>query len=138
MAITVSDLNSYIQTYSGAALRGFDKTIAVTVTAYIRVWGFDNTFGGAMSIQNGPTGSATYFHRFEYVNAANSLFNGYYDGSGVFVGNIIYPQDLVDSIEISVRRAVDLVEGQISNRSISALICHASCHGSCHTSRGRR
>lgn len=138
MVMTVANLNSYMQTYSGAALRGFDKTMALTVTAYIRVWGFDNTYGGAMGIRNGPTGSATYYHRFEFVNAADSLFNGYYDTGGVFAGNIIYPQDLVDSIEISVRRAVDLVEGRLSNRSFSALICHASCHSSCHTSRGRR
>ena len=135
---TYAQLNTNMQAQAGQQLRTFDSTVAFTITAYIRVWGFDNTFGGAMSIQNGPTGSAVYYHRFEYVGAPDSLFNGYYDGSGVFVGNIIYPQDLVDSIEISVRRAVDLVESRMTNRSFSALICHASCHSSCHTSRGRR
>jgi len=137
MVMTVSDMNSYVQTYSGAALRGFDRTVRVGVTAYIRVYGFDNIYGGLMRAQNGPTASANFYHRFEYVNAANSLFNGYYD-SGVTVGGIMYPQDIVDSIEDCVRRAVDLVEGRITNRAFSALLCHGSCHSSCHTSRGRR
>lgn len=135
---TYAQLNTNMQSQAGGQLRTFDKTVAFTITAYINVYGFDNVYGAAMAIQNGPTGSAAYYHRFEYTTAANSLFNGYYDTGGVYTGNIMYPQDLVDSIEISVRRAVDLVEGQLTNRSFSALICHASCHTSCHTSRGRR
>lgn len=137
MVISVSDINSYVQTYSGTQLRRFDKTINIAVTAYIRVYGTDNIFGAVMPSQNGPTQVANYSHRFEYVNAANSLFNGYYD-SGVTVGGIVYAQDIVDTLEDNVRRTVDLIEGRIGNRSISALLCHNSCHSSCHTSRGRR
>ena len=131
--MTVTDLNSYMQTYSGAALRGFDKTMTLTVTAYINVYGFDNVFGAAMAIQNGPTGSATYYERFEYTTAADSLFNGYLD-AGIYSGNLIYSQDVIDSISNVLVRTIDLLEGRVDNRSVSALICHTSCH----TSRGRR
>ena len=137
MVMTRSDVNSYVQTNSGAQLRSFDKTINVAVTAYIRVYGNDNIFGAVMRAQNGPTSTANYSHRFEYVNAANSLYNNYVD-SGINAGQLIYAQDIVDTLEDGVRRTVDLIEGRLGNRSISALLCHGSCHSSCHTSRGRR
>jgi hypothetical protein len=134
---TYAQLNTNMQAQAAQQLRTFDKTIAFTITAYIRVWGFDNTFGAAMSIQDGPQGTANFFERFEYVNAPTGVYSGYLD-SGIYSGNIIYSQDVIDSISSIMNRTIDLLEGQISNRSISALICHASCHGSCHTSRGRR
>jgi hypothetical protein len=134
---TYAQLNTNMQAQAGQQLRTFDRTVAFTVTAYIRVYGTDNIFGGVMAAQNGPTGSSTYFQRFEYVNAWSGLYSGYLD-SGIASGNVIYSQDVIDSISSIMNRTIDLLEGQISNRSISALICHASCHGSCHTSRGRR
>jgi hypothetical protein len=135
--LTRDSVDSYVQTYAGAGLRSFDKTMAFTITAYIRVYGTDNTYGAVMAAQNGPSSSGTYYQRFEYVNANDTLFNGYYDG-GISAGSRAYAQDIVDTIEDAVRRAVDLVEGRIGNRSVSALLCHNSCHSSCHTSRGRR
>ena len=134
---TYAQLNSSMQVQAGRQLRTFDRTVTFTITAYIRVWGFDNTFGGAMGIQNGPTGTANYYQRFEYVGAPDSLYSNYLDG-GVYTGNIIYAQDVIDSISSVLVRTINLLEGRISNRSVSALICHASCHSSCHTSRGRR
>lgn len=134
---TYAQLNTNMQSQAGGQLRTFDRTVAFTITAYIRVWGFDNTYGGAMGIQNGPTGTATYYQRFEYVNAPNGVYNGYLDG-GIYSGNLIYSQDVIDSISSVLVRTINLLEGRIDNRSVSALICHASCHSSCHTSRGRR
>lgn len=134
---TYAQLNSSLQTQAGNQLRTFDKTINVAVTAYIRVYGTDNIFGAVMPSQNGPQSSANYSHRFEYVNASNSLYNNYLDNR-IFTGSIIYSQDVIDSINGTMQRTVDQIEGRISNRSISALLCHNSCHSSCHTSRGRR
>jgi len=130
-------VDSYIQTYCGSQLRGFDKTISYSVNAYIRVYGTDSISGAVMASQNGPTANATVNQRYEYVNANNTLFDNYIDG-GVSAGSRVYAQDIVDTIEDGVRRAVDLIEGRISNRSWSTLLCHNSCHSSCHTSRGRR
>ena len=135
--MTRDSVDSYVQTYAGAQLRGFDKTITFTVTAYIRVYGTDNVNGGAMASQNGPTSSGNYNQRFEYTGANNTLFDNYIDG-GISAGSRVYAQDIVDTLEDAVRRTVDLIEGRITNRSISALFCHNSCHSSCHTSRGRR
>ena len=71
-----------------------------------------------MASQNGPTANATVNQRYEYVNANNTLFDNYIDG-GVSAGSRVYAQDIVDTIEDGVRRAVDLIEGRISNRSWS-------------------
>jgi len=120
-------VDSYIQTYSGAKLRTFDKTITITTTAYM------NNNPSAM----GATGTNTTTHRFEYTGAADSLFDNYIDG-GIAAGSRVYAQDIVDTLEDAVQRTVDLIEGRITNRSISAALCHSSCHTSCHTSRGRR
>lgn len=134
---TWSTLNTNLQNQCGAQLRTFDKTMTLTVTAYIRVYGTDNTYGSVMASQNGPTSSGGYNHRFEAVNANYSVFNNDLD-TGIYTGARIYSQDVIDSIANAVRGAVDHIEGRISNRSVSALLCHNSCHGSCHTSRGRR
>ena len=125
--MTRDSVDSYIQTYSGAKLRTFDKTITITTTAY------QNNNPTAM----GGTGSNTTTHRFEYTGAADSLFDNYID-AGVSAGSRIYSQDIVDTLEDGVRRTVDLIEDRLTNRSISAVLCHSSCHTSCHTSRGRR
>lgn len=135
--MTRDSVDSYVQSNAGAQLRTFDKTISFSITAYRRVYGTDNTYGAVMAAQNGPTSSGTYYQRFEYVNANNTLFDNYID-AGISAGSLAYAQDIVDTIEDAVRRAVDLIEGRITNRSVSALFCHNSCHGSCHTSRGRR
>ena len=37
--LTASSLNSYVQTYAGAKLRTFDKTVTTTFTAYKRYYG---------------------------------------------------------------------------------------------------
>jgi len=71
------------------------------------------------------------------VNANYYVYNNYVDG-GINSGNIIYAQDIVDTLEDLTRRTVDLIEGRMSNRTINAYYCHASCHSSCHSSRGRR
>ena len=135
--MTRDSVDSYVQTYSGAKLRTFDKTITFTVTAYIRVYGTDNVYGSVMASQNGPTSTAAQTQRFEYVNANNTLYDNYIDG-GIAAGSRVYAQDIVDTLEDAVRRTADLIEGRITNRSFTALLCHNSCHGSCHTSRGRR
>ena len=71
------------------------------------------------------------------MNANYYVYNNYVDG-GINSGNIIYAQDIVDTLEDLTRRTVDLIEGRMSNRTINAYYCHASCHSSCHSSRGRR
>ena len=121
------DINSWIQTYGGSQLRSFDKTEGIYVNAYV------NAGGGQTSYTTGQW----HYHRFEYVNASNGVYNNYVDG-GINSGQIIYPQDIVDTLEDLVRRTVDLIEGRMSNRTINAYYCHASCHSSCHSSRGRR
>lgn len=119
-------LNNSLQSKCGAQLRTFDKTVTWTVLA---------------TVQNGQSGTTrrnqALYQRFEYVNASNSLFANYLD-SGIYSGNIIYQQDVIDSITRVVRRTVDLIESRMGNRSVNFSICHASCHTSCHTSRGRR
>jgi hypothetical protein len=137
MVMSRADVNSWVQTYGGAQLRTFDRTITVRVNAYVQATiGPFSGNGGRPTWQSYTTG-ANYTHRFEYVGAPNSVYNNYVDG-GINTGNIIYPQDIVDTLEDLTRRTVDLIEGRMSNRSISALYCHASCHSSCHSSRGRR
>ena len=121
-------LDSYMQTYAGAKLRTFDKTITITTTVYM---GLDTGVGLGQTTSNNTN------HRFEYTGAANSLFDNYIDG-GVSAGSRIYSQDIVDTLEDGVRRTVDLIEGRMTERSISAVLCHTSCHTSCHSSRGRR
>ena len=135
--MTRDSLDSYIQTYSGAQLRTFDKTITTTTTAYINVYGADSVSGALIPIEDGPTSTQTNTHRFEYTGAADSLYDNYID-SGVAAGQIVYAQDIVDTLEDAVRRTVDLIEGRITDRAFSTLLCHSSCHASCHTSRGRR
>ena len=134
---TWSELNTATQNQCGAQLRTFDKTMTYTVTAYIRVYGTDNVYGSVMASQDGPQSSGGFGQRFEAVNAAYSTFNNDLD-TGIYTGARIYSQDVIDSISNTVAAAVDHIEGRITNRSVSALLCHNSCHGSCHTSRGRR
>jgi hypothetical protein len=121
------DVNSWVQTYGGAQLRTFDKTITLSVTANI-----PGTSGAT-----GYTRYGSNNQRFEYVNANNNLYNNYVDG-GINSGIVMNPQDVVDTLEDLVRRTVDLIEGRLSNRSFTQYYCHSSCHSSCHTSRGRR
>lgn len=138
MVASVSDINSYVQTYSGSQLRTFDKTISYTVNTYVRYYRFDGTYGGALRLDGAQyTANWTFTQRYEHVNAADSDFNGYYD-AGVTAGGLMYAQDIVDTVEDVVRRAVDLMEGRVGNSSTTINACHTSCHSSCHTSRGRR
>lgn len=135
---TYAQLNSSMQSKAGAQLRTFDKTINIAITSWVRVYGFDSTYGTWMIVNGyGYYGVTNHGHRFEYVNANNTLFNNYVDG-GINSGQLMYAQDIVDTIEQNVRRAVDLMESTIGNFSVTVAPCHASCHSSCHTSRGRR
>ena len=130
------DVNSWVQAYGGLQLRTFDRSVRVTVRAYVR--GTIGNYGNRYhSVWSSYTTSGNYYHRYEYTGAPNSIYNNYVD-SGINTGNIIYPQDIVDTLEDITRRTVDVIEGRFSNRSVSALFCHASCHSSCHSSRGRR
>jgi hypothetical protein len=132
------DINSWVQTYSGAQLRTFDRTITYTVNTYVRYYRFDSSYGGALRLDGRQyTTNTNFTRRYEYVNANNSLFNNYIDG-GINSGQLMYAQDIVDTVEDNVRRAVDLIEGRISGTYQVINACHASCHSSCHTSRGRR
>ena len=134
---TWSELNTATQNQCGAQLRTFDKTMSVTVTAYIRVYGTDNVYGAVMGSQNGPTSSSAFNHRFEAVNAAYSTFNNDLH-TGIYSGAVINDAHVTTSITNVCSATVGHIEGRITNRSISALLCHNSCHSSCHTSRGRR
>ena len=127
MTMDRGDVNSYVRTYSGQQLRTFDRTVGIYVNAYV----YAN--GGQSSYTRGQW----HYHRFEYVNANYYVYNNYVDG-GINSGNIIYGQDIVDTLGQLTRRTVDLIEGRMSNRTINAYYCHASCHSSCHSSRGRR
>lgn len=127
MVMTRADVNSWVQSYGGGQLRTFDRTVGIYVNAYV----YAN--GGQSSYSRGQW----YYHRYEYVNANNNTYNNYVDG-GINAGNIMYPIDIVDTLEDLTRRTVDVIEGRLSNRTINAYYCHASCHSSCHSSRGRR
>lgn len=132
------DINSWVQTYSGSQLRTFDKTITYTVNTYVRYYRFDSTWGGALRLDGRQyTTNTNFTRRYEYVNANNTLFDNYVDG-GITSGGLMYAQDIVDTVEDNVRRAVDLIEGRIGSTYQVINACHASCHSSCHTSRGRR
>jgi len=132
------DINSWVQTYSGSQLRTFDKTITYTVNTYVRYYRFDSSYGGALRLDGQQyTTNTNFTQRYEYVNANNTLFNNYIDG-GINGGQLMYAQDIVDTVEDNVRRAVDLIEGRINSTYQVINACHASCHSSCHTSRGRR
>jgi hypothetical protein len=132
------DINSWVQTYSGAQLRTFDKTITYTVNTYVRYYRFDSSYGAALRLDGAQyTTNTNFTRRYEYVNANNTLFNNYIDG-GINSGQLMYAQDIVDTVEDNVRRAVDLIEGRINSTYQVINACHASCHSSCHTSRGRR
>lgn len=130
-------LNSSAQTQCGNQLRTFDKTMSLTVTAYINVYGTDNTFGAVIASQNGPTSSSGFNHRFEDVSGPNNTFANDLN-SGIYTGARIYSSHVTSSIANAVSGVVSRIEGRLTNRSVSALLCHNSCHSSCHTSRGRR
>jgi hypothetical protein len=123
---TYAQINSAMQSQGGAQLRTFDKSVGYYINAYVNGTGVGSYTRGQW-----------YYQRYEYVNAGNSVYNNYID-NGIYTGNIIRQQDVIDSINSVVRRTVDLIEGRISNRTINAYYCHASCHTSCHSSRGRR
>lgn len=132
------DINSWVQTYSGAQLRTFDRTITYTVNTYVRIYLFDSTYGGARRLDGRQyTRNTNFTRRYQYVNANNTLFNNYIDG-GINSGQLMYAQDIVDTVEDNVRRAVDLIESRVNSTYQVINACHASCHSSCHTSRGRR
>ena len=122
-----NDVRSWVRTYSGQQLRTFDRTVGIYVNAYVR----------ASSAATSYTRGQWHYHRFEYVNANYYVYDNYVDG-GINSGNIIYGQDIVDTLEDITRRTVDLIEGRMSNRTINAYYCHSSCHSSCNSSRGRR
>jgi len=126
---TYAQNNSSLQSQAGSQLRTFDKTMTFTVTAYV--------LQTVSQTQAGPTSTGNFNQRFEYTGAADSLYNNYLDG-GIYTGGRMYSQDVIDSINNVMQRTVDQIESRITNRSISALLCHSSCHTSCHTSRGRR
>ena len=126
MVMRRSDVNSWVQSYGGGQLRTFDRTVGIYVNAYVRGTGVTSYSRGQW-----------FYHRFEYVNASNGVYNNYVDG-GINAGRTIIPIDIVDTLEDLTRRTVDLIEGRMSNRTINAYYCHASCHSSCHSSRGRR
>ena len=124
---TYATLNNNLQSQCGSQLRTFDKSVGYYINAYVN-----------SDIYNGSyTRGQWYYQRYEYVNASNSVYNNYLDNR-IYTGQIIYQQDVIDSINSVVRRTVDLIEGRIDNRTINAYYCHASCHTSCHSSRGRR
>jgi|TARA_R110000764_G_scaffold101197_9_gene186485 hypothetical protein len=123
---TYAQINSAMQSQGGAQLRTFDKSVGYYINAYVNGTGVGSYTRGQW-----------YYQRYEYVNAGNSVYNNYID-NGIYTGNIIRQQDVIDSITSVVRRTVDLIEGRIDNRTINAYYCHASCHSSCHSSRGRR
>jgi hypothetical protein len=134
MVMRRSDVNSWVQTYGGAQLRTFDVTATYRITTYtrsVRLFG-NSSSGGTSSVV-----TVDRYARFEYTGASNALYNNYVD-SGINTGNIIYPQDIVDTMEDLVRRTVDLIEPRITNRTVNARVCHGSCHNNCHSSRGRR
>ena len=131
-------LNSNAQTQCGRQLRTFDKTMTLTVQTYTRgQWtgpaGYVYPRQGTDSVAI----SRNYTHRFEYTNASYSVYNGYLDG-GIYSGQLIHDDDVYNTISRVVRRTVDLIEGRMTQRNVSALVCHSSCHNSCHSSRGRR
>jgi hypothetical protein len=126
---TYAQNNTSLQSQAGSQLRTFDKTMTFTVTAYVL-----QTVSQTLA---GPTATGNFDQRFEYTGAANSLYNNYLD-AGIYTGSRMYSQDVIDSINSVMQRTVDQIESRITNRSISALLCHSSCHTSCHTSRGRR
>ena len=127
MVMDRGDVNSWVQSYGGGQLRTFDRTVLFRVNTYVRAT------GGATSY----TATSNEYVRFEYTSAPNSIYNNYVD-SGINSGNVIYPQDIVDTMEDLVRRTVDVIEPRITNRTVDARLCHASCHTNCHSSRGRR
>ena len=124
---TYATLNNNLQSQCGSQLRTFDKSVGYYINAYV----YSDVYNGSY------TRGQWHYQRYEYVNASNSVYNNYLDGR-IYTGQIIYQQDVIDSINSVVRRTVDLIEGRIDNRTINAYYCHASCHTSCHTSRGRR
>ena len=69
MTMDRGDVNSWVQTYGGSQLRTFDVTVRFRVNAYVR------GTGGNWSYTRGQD----YYHRFEYVNANNSIYNNYVD-----------------------------------------------------------
>ena len=133
---TYATLNSNLQSQCGAQLRTFDKYVGFTVNVYVRGSRSDSGNSYHPNVNSYST-YAYYTQRFEYISASYSLYNNYLD-SGIYTGNIIYQQDVIDSISNVVRITVDLVEGRLGYRVIDAYVCHASCHSSCHSSRGRR
>lgn len=126
MTMDRGDVNSWVMTYGGQQLRTFDRNVGIYVNAYVNGTGVTSYSRGQW-----------HYHRFEFVNANYYVYNNYVDG-GINSGQIIYAQDIVDTLEDLTRRTVDLIEGRMSNRTINAYYCHASCHSSCHSSRGRR
>tara|TARA_B110000503_G_scaffold16382_1_gene23318 strand:- start:13595 stop:14014 length:420 start_codon:yes stop_codon:yes gene_type:complete len=133
------DVNSWVQTYSGSALRGFDKTVTYSITAWVRIYLADSTYGATDKRLDGRqyTAVSNQTQRFEFVNAPDAEYNGFVD-AGITAGSLMYAQDIVDTVEDCVKRTVDLIEGRIGNQNFTVNLCHASCHSSCHTSRGRR
>ncbi len=135
---TYAQLNSNAQTQCGRQLRTFDKTMALTVQTYTRgQWTGGSGYRYPRTGSNSVAISRNYYHRFEYVSASYSVYNGYLDG-GIYSGQLIHDDDVYNTISRVVRRTVDLIEGRMGTRNVSALVCHSSCHGSCHSSRGRR
>ena len=127
MVMRRSDVNSWVQTYGGAQLRTFNKTVGFYINAYVR----------ATSGNSSYTRGQWHYVNWNIANYSNSVYNNYVDG-GINAGNIIYPIDIIDTLEDLTRRTVDLIEPALGTKFINAYYCHASCHSSCHSSRGRR
>ena len=132
-----ADLNTSMRSKGQAAIRSFDKTILVRVNSYVNMYGWDSAYGARMRIPTHNTAWGDYYHRFEFVNANDSHLNNYLH-SDIYTGQTIYDEHVTTSIYDCVKRCMDVIEGRITDRSISFTVCHQSCHSSCHTSRGRR
>lgn len=64
--LTPSSLNSYVQTYAGAKLRTFDKTVTTTFTAYKRYYGDDMRITETNQINPPASGPGAGYLEFNY------------------------------------------------------------------------
>ena len=135
---TYAQLNTNMQTQCGRQLRTFDKTMRLTVRVWTRgQWTGGSSYRWPRTGTNSTEVYRNFYHRFEYTGASNSVYNNYLDG-GIYTGQLIHDDDVYNTISRVVRRTVDLIEGRMGTRTVSAYVCHSSCHAACHSSRGRR
>lgn len=70
--LTPSSLNSYVQTYAGAKLRTFDKTVTTTFTAYKRYYGDDMRLIETGQINPPSSGPGAGYLEFGYGQTSYS------------------------------------------------------------------